>query len=135
MLQMFYRITGKGDFQVSVNMFEHKTEPLISRERFLKRLWGSLLLCMAVMAICLVLGVIGFRFINHNSWIDSLHNAAMLLGGMGPVVEMQSTGAKLFSSGYALFSGVVFITNIGLLLTPVIHRVLHHFHVQDGAGK
>ena len=112
-------------------MFENANQPLLSRRRFVKRLAFNLLLSMFVISICLLIGVFGFHLINGNSWIDSLHNASMLLGGMGPVVEMHSDKAKLFSSAYAMFSGVIFITNIGLLLAPVIHRILHRFHVQN----
>lgn len=112
-------------------MFEHKKQPLISRKEFLYRLSLNLMLSLVILAASLGIGVFGFRYINHSSWIDSLHNASMLLGGMGPVVEMVNDSAKIFSSVYALFCGVVFITNIGVLLAPVIHRILHHFHLGD----
>ncbi|MFT4022899.1 MAG: hypothetical protein QM664_03825 [Flavihumibacter sp.] len=112
-------------------MYEKANQPLISRGRFMKRLAFNLFLSAALLAVSLLIGVVGFHGINGSSWIDSLHNASMLLGGMGPVVDMHNSNAKLFSSVYALFCGVIFITNIGLLLAPVVHRILHHFHVQN----
>jgi hypothetical protein len=73
-------------------------------------------------------------------WIDALLNAAMILGGMGPVDTLRSDAAKIFASGYALFSGVVFILVAGLLLAPLFHRLMHHFHLEldeadDREGK
>lgn len=112
-------------------MFEHKKQPILSRRQFLFRLSLNLMMSVLILAISLGIGIVGFRYINDSSWIDSIHNASMLLGGMGPVVEMKNDGAKLFSSAYALFCGVVFITNIGVLLAPVIHRILHRFHLGD----
>ncbi|ULQ51817.1 hypothetical protein [Flavihumibacter fluvii] len=112
-------------------MYEHKKQPLLTPKQFLFRLWYNLLVSISILAISIAIGILGFHYINHSDWIDSIHNACMLLGGMGPVVEMTSSGAKLFSSGYALFCGVVFITNIGVLLAPVIHRILHSLHMED----
>jgi hypothetical protein len=69
-------------------------------------------------------------FIAGFNWVDSLLNAAMILTGMGPVGALTSDASKLFASAYALFSGVVFITAAGILLTPIFHRVLHRFHIE-----
>jgi hypothetical protein len=65
------------------------------------------------------------------AWLDAIHNASMILSGMGPVVEIKTTAGKWFSSFYALFSGIVFITNIGILLAPVMHRIFHRLHMED----
>jgi len=65
------------------------------------------------------------------SWIDALHNAAMILSGMGPVIQIDTTKGKLFSSVYALFSGVIFIANIGFILAPAIHRLFHRLHLEE----
>ena len=78
---------------------------------------------------CLALGVVGYHVFAKLSWLDSLLNASMILTGMGPVSPMTTTGAKLFASFYALFSGVAFITTIGVLLAPV-SRFLHRFHLE-----
>jgi hypothetical protein len=77
----------------------------------------------------LVVGILGYRTLGGLSWIDSLLNASFILTGMGPVDQMKTDVAKLFASGYALFSGVVFISAVGVLLTPGFHRLLHHFHM------
>ena len=83
-----------------------------------------------VIAFCLGLGVLGYHAFGALGWLDSLLNASMILTGMGPVDPMTTTGGKLFASFYALFSGVAFITTIGLLLAPAIHRFLHRFHLE-----
>ncbi len=95
--------------------------------------------CMAtgllVIFISLMLGLFGYHFIADIPWLDALHNASMILSGMGPVVEIKTTGGKWFSSFYALFSGVVFITNIGIILAPAIHRFFHRLHVETGKNN
>lgn len=112
-------------------MFEHKTQPLAPKRVFYKRFFNNFLVACMILAVCLIIGITGYHFLAGANWIDSLHNASMILSGMGPVIEIKNTVGKLFSSFYALFSGVVFITNIGLLLSPVIHRVLHRFHLEQ----
>ena len=77
-----------------------------------------------------MLGILGYHYTADISWIDSLHNASMILSGMGPVVEIKTVSGKLFSSFYALFSGVAFITNIGILLAPAAHRIFHKLHAE-----
>ncbi|MSU35262.1 MAG: hypothetical protein EXS36_09130 [Pedosphaera sp.] len=63
--------------------------------------------------------------------MDAILNAMMILTGMGPVNPLNSDSAKFFASAYALFSGVVFITTAGILLTPIFHRVLHLLHIEQ----
>jgi hypothetical protein len=88
-------------------------------------------LFFGLLTICLAIGVLGYHYFAELEWLDSLHNASMILSGMGPVAEIKTVSGKLFSSFYALFSGVAFITNIGLLLTPVVHRFFHKMHVEN----
>ena len=85
----------------------------------------------AILLICLMIGVIGYHVFAEAAWIDSFHNASMILSGMGPVIEIKSNSGKWFSSFYALFSGIVFITNIGIILAPAIHRLFHVLHVEE----
>ena len=85
----------------------------------------------ALIVLALGLGVLGYHQFGGLPWIDALLNASMILAGMGPVGELHSDGAKLFASAYALFSGLVFISLMALLLLPVVHRVLHKFHLSD----
>lgn len=88
-------------------------------------------LALIIIVFALSLGVSGYHFIAGLPWMDALLNAAMILTGMGPVYVLRSNAAKLFASFYALFSGVVFISLMGLLLSPIAHRVLHKFHLSD----
>ncbi len=85
---------------------------------------------MAVLAVSLLIGIVGYHLTAAMGWLDALHNASMILSGMGPVVEIKTTAGKWFSSFYALFSGVIFITNIGIILGPAIHRFFHRMHIQ-----
>ncbi len=110
-------------------MFESRLHPLASRLVFLGRLIRFASVAAAVALSALALGVMGYRYIAGLGWLDSLLNASMILGGMGPVNRLDSDAAKLFASGYALFSGLVFITVMGIVLAPVAHRVLHVFHL------
>lgn len=87
-----------------------------------------------VIAASLMAGIAGYHFIAKFSWVDSLLNASMILGGMGPVGDLKSDGAKVFASIYALFSGLVFIGVLGTLFAPFVHRLMHHFHI-DEAGE
>lgn len=81
--------------------------------------------------ICLAIGIVGYHYTSQIPWIDSLHNASMILSGMGPVVTIDTYSGKIFSSFYALFSGVVFITNIGVMIAPAVHRFFHKLHLQE----
>jgi hypothetical protein len=112
-------------------MYEQKKEPLAPIGTFYQRVLKNILIALFIMAICLAIGIAGYHYWGNASWIDSLHNASMILSGMGPVVEMPNDSAKIFSSAYALFSGVVFITNVGVILAPAIHRIFHRLHVEE----
>jgi hypothetical protein len=112
-------------------MYEKISEKLIPWPRFVKRMALTLLATLGIVAVALAAGVLGYHHIAGLSWIDSLLNASMILTGMGPVDTMKDTASKLFASAYALFSGVVFLSAVGIMLAPVIHRVVHACHVDD----
>jgi len=115
-------------------MYEHKSQRLLPVKLFYQRVLKNVFIATIILFICLVIGTVGFNLTAHASWVDSFHNASMLLSGMGPVLqEYPSPGAKIFSSLYALFSGVVFIANIGVVLAPVMHRIYHRLHLQEDA--
>src|SRR4249920_1721355 len=99
-------------------MYEHKKQPLDPLSTFYGRIIRNIIIAIIVMMICLGIGITGYHFTANIPWTDSLHNASMILSGMGPVVEIKTVGGKWFSSFYALFSGVIFITNIGVILAP-----------------
>lgn len=112
-------------------MLEHRRQPLLSRRAFARRIGRSALFAALLIGLSLGVGVLGYRYTAGLSWIDSLLNASMILTGMGPVAPLESTGAKLFASGYALFAGIVFIASMGLVIAPIAHRLLHRFHVES----
>jgi hypothetical protein len=112
-------------------MFERKHEKLVPLPTFLRRVALSVVLTLVVLCVALSVGVVGYHGFAGLSWIDSILNASMILTGMGPVDPMTTTTSKLFASGYALFSGVVFLSSIGLVLAPLFHRILHKFHLDD----
>jgi hypothetical protein len=120
-------------------MYEHKRQPLASRSVYYKRLGKNLLIAFIVIAICLAIGTTGYyatrkeTATQHITWLDAFHNASMILSGMGPVITDYTTAGKWFSSFYALFSGIMFITNIGLILAPALHRFFHRLHLEDGS--
>ena len=111
-------------------MFEHWKQPLLPRAAFLRRVRRHVAAALGVVAGSLAVGVLGYHTLEGFSWIDSLLNAAMILGGMGPVGALHTTAGKLFASFYALYSGIVFLVVAGILFVPTIHRFLHRFHVE-----
>ena|ERR1041384_5239614 len=112
-------------------MFERKHERLAPVSVFARRVALSLAMACGLIACSLVVGLIGYRWLAGFSWVDSLLEASMILGGMGPVNPLPTTAAKIFASLYALFSGLVFIGVMGIVLTPIVHRMLHKFHLAD----
>ncbi|HEY1051790.1 MAG TPA: hypothetical protein VGE39_18595 [Prosthecobacter sp.] len=112
-------------------MFESRTEPLAPRHRFLRRVAKYFGFAIGVGTVALGIGILGYHYIGRFGWVDSLLNASMILGGMGPVGDLPNDAAKIFASFYALFSGVVFISVMGLVLAPAAHRALHLFHVDE----
>jgi len=112
-------------------MFERKKDKLLPWPRFVRRMVLSFLLTLGVVAAALTIGVLGYHYIVRLAWIDAVLNASMILTGMGPVAPMTDTPSKIFASAYALFSGVVFLSAVGIVLSPIFHRVLHKFHLDD----
>jgi hypothetical protein len=123
--------TDHGQLTTDNPMFERSHEKLAPTSVFLKRMAGSVGFAVLLLFFVLLVGVAGYHWIDHLSWVDSILEAAMILGGMGPVNPLTTNSAKLFAAGYALFCGVVFIGIMGILLTPIVHRVLHKFHVKE----
>jgi len=112
-------------------MYEHRKQPLASRTTFYQRVLKNIITAMLIMLLCLLIGVLGYHYTADIPWLDAIHNASMILSGMGPVVEIKTVSGKWFSSAYALFSGIVFITNVGVILAPAIHRIFHRLHLED----
>jgi len=90
-----------------------------------------LVIALGIIVIALLIGIAGYHYIAGFNWIDSLLEASMILGGMGPIKELPNDTAKIFASIYALFSGLIFIGVMGIVLSPVVHRIMHKFHVDE----
>lgn len=112
-------------------MLEHHRKPLITRRAFLSRQLRYLGFSVIILLVSISIGIAGYHFLGNLPWIDSFLNASMILTGMGPVDHLDTTEGKLFASFYALFSGVAFLTFVGVLFAPVYHRFLHRFHFAD----
>ncbi|HKA32200.1 MAG TPA: hypothetical protein VKH64_03235 [Candidatus Binatia bacterium] len=112
-------------------MYEHRTERLLPFDKFLRRLSNHAISALALVAGSLSIGIMGYRFLEHLSWIDALLNASMILGGMGPVDPVKTVPGKLFASGYALYSGLVVLVAAGIIFAPIFHRFLHRFHIEE----
>ena len=111
-------------------MFEHRAQPLLSRRAFLRRQAAFTAVAFALIFGSLLLGVLGYHALEGLSWLDALLNAAMLLGGMGPVSELHTPMGKLFAAFYALYSGVIFLVVVGVFFAPLVHRLMHRFHLE-----
>jgi hypothetical protein len=112
-------------------MFERRHDPLAPIPVFVKRLIASLAIALALIAFALTIGISGYHLLGGLGWIDSLLEASMILGGMGPVNQLTGDGVKIFASMYALFSGLIFIALMGVVLSPIVHRFMHKFHVDE----
>jgi len=108
---------------------------LASRAIFLSRFRRVASYALALVGITLLIGMVGYHALEHLSWLDAFHQAALLLSGMGPVVDIKSTAGKLFDGIYALFCGVILLASTALLFAPVIHRLLHRFHIEDAGER
>jgi hypothetical protein len=113
---------------------ERRTEPLLPFAAFLRRLGRSVLVGLAIVLGSLGLGVLGYHWSGHLGWLDSLYNASMILGGMGPVDDRGlriPPAEKWFASAYALFAGMALLVVVGVMFAPLFHRFLHHFHLVE----
>jgi len=112
-------------------MYESRLQPLLSRAQFVRRVFGHIGIAVGAAAIALYVGMAGYHFLAGLNWVDSLLNASMILGGMGPVDNLKTDAAKIFASFYALFSGLIFVALLGVLLAPFFHRAMHKFHIDE----
>ncbi len=109
--------------------FEHRSQPLLPQASFLRRLAVAAAASAAMLLTWIIIGVCGYHFLAGLTWVESFLNAAMIVGGMGPVDILDNDVAKIFAGVYAIVSGVVFLGVFGLLAAPVFHRFLHKFHL------
>ena len=111
--------------------YEHRSDDLAPRSIFIRRMLGSIGMAVGLILISLGVGIVCYHFLAGLNFIDSLLEASMILGGMGPVNELHSDGAKIFASIYALYSGLLILALMGIVLSPVVHRIMHKFHVDE----
>ena len=111
-------------------MFEHHKQPLASQAEFTWRIVRYSLITAGVILFSLGIGMLGYHYYESLSWIDSLLNASMILGGMGPVNPLRTNAGKVFASFYALYSGIILLASVGILATPIFHRFMHRFHLE-----
>ena len=109
-------------------MYETKAQDPLQRPRFVRRLMFHASIAISLIVVSLGLGMAGYCWFEHLSPLDGFLNAAMLLGGMGPVNAPVTPGGKLFAGLFALYAGLVFIVTAALLFTPLLHRLMHRFH-------
>ncbi|HEY3564932.1 MAG TPA: hypothetical protein VGL96_07995 [Casimicrobiaceae bacterium] len=109
--------------------------PLASRDVFLQRVRRATSYALALVVATLAIGSVGYRGLEHMSWLDAFHQSALILSGVGSTVDVRSDGGKLFDAIYALFCGVILLAATGLMFTPVIHRLLHRFHLEDARDR
>ena len=112
-------------------MYENRRAPLLSRELYLQRVAKHAAIALALAIASLGTGMWGYSYFEGLEWRDAFMNAAMLLGGMGPVHDPATPGGKVFAGLYALYCGLVFIVTVGIILAPVVHRLMHRFHLQE----
>jgi len=111
-------------------MFEHHKQPLASESEFRRRMLRFGLITAGIILFSLGIGMIGYHYLESLSWLDSLLNASMILGGMGPVNALHTNAGKIFASFYALYSGIILLASVGVLAAPVFHRFMHRFHLE-----
>lgn len=118
-------------------MYEHKSQPLLPRSRFLLRQAQHTAVAFLIVGGSLAIGILGYHYTEGLSWLDSLLNASMILGGMGPTSPINTVAGKLFASFYALFAGMIFLVAVGVLFAPIFHRFMHRFHLEvaDAGGE
>jgi len=115
--------------------FEHRTEPLLATQAFIRRVIISFLFGIVLILLSLAVGMTGYHVFEHLEWIDSFANASMLLSGMGPLEQPQTEAGKIFAGIYALYSGLAVILIAGITFAPIVHRFLHKFHLENKEGE
>jgi hypothetical protein len=110
--------------------FEHHSQPLLPRKAFVFRMFRFTFYAVAIIAVSLLIGIFGYMRFAHLGLVDAFLNAAMIMGGMGPVSELNSNAAKIFAGIYALYCGMILLIAVGIMLAPLLHRLLHILHLQ-----
>ncbi len=110
--------------------FERSNQKIITRRQFANRMAKAVGIWFGLTAFGLAIGITGYMLSEGMPLVDAFLNAAMILSGMGPVGELHTEAGKIFAGCYAIFSGLIIVIATGFVLSPIFHRVLHHFHVE-----
>lgn len=110
---------------------ENKKQKAVTIREFAIRILLYSSVAFALVVFSIAVGVIGYMYFGNLSLVDSFHMTCMILTGMGPVVEMKTNSSKIFSSFYALYSGVAFLSITAVFFSPIVHRILHILHMED----
>jgi len=110
--------------------YERMNQPLLTRRDFARRLMANAAFSIVLIVVSLVAGMAGYHYLEGQSWVDAFANAAMILSGMGPLGQLNTTSGKIFAGCYALYSGLALILAIGVVIAPIVHRFLHRFHME-----
>jgi hypothetical protein len=121
--------TDKG-IEMILERFERHDETLLPPMEFYKRLIIFGFLALGIILFSLGIGMVGYMVFEGLHPVDAFLNAAMLMGGMGPVNIQYTDGGKIFAGFYAMYCGFVLIFSVAIFMTPVFHRILHHFHLE-----
>ncbi len=113
-------------------MFERRHDKLLPRRKFFKRLLKFTLISIGLIILSLAIGIVGYSTFEGLSLVDAFLNSAMLMGGMGQVNPLQTESGKIFAGIYALYCGMVLLIAVGIFAAPIVHRFLHHFHLESG---
>lgn len=116
-------------------MFERRHQPLISPKQFALRIFRCMVIAAILVVVTILIGAIAFHSLERLSWIDSLLNAVLIMTGLGLTVTLQTGAAKVFMGFYAIVSAIIFFTVIAILLSPLVHRFFHHFHLDLEKGE
>ncbi len=114
--------------------YERISQPVAPLRRYLRRQLRSLAFGLLFIGVALFAGMIGYHRFLGLSWVDSYENAAMILSGMGPLASPGTVAGKIFAGSYALFSGIAVLAIAGVIAAPLVHRLLHRLHADEGGG-
>ena len=115
----------------NLKRLETKKQKMLPPGKFFMRMLRYIFFTSLMVLFSISIGVFGYHYLAEISWLDSFHMSSMILTGMGPVVEMKTATAKMFSSFYALYSGIAFLSITAVFFAPIIHRILHLLHIED----
>jgi len=109
--------------------FEKRSEKLLETRAYIRRQAIFVLIALGFLTFSLVIGMMGYHYFENLPWLDAFLNAAMIMGGMGPVNALTTDAGKLFAGSYALYSGLGLLATLGVIVAPLLHRLFHYFHM------